>query len=225
MRTIAAVTALALCAFFAATNAPAQTGRPQIPTPKGIFNPVVGSGAEYETDRKDGTKMTFEIAVVGKDSAEGKDAYWFEVAMNDPRMGPVAVKELLVVDGNTSHPTRMVVQMPSRGPMEMPMGAGGRMPMAQPPPEDIRDKADDLGSESVTVPAGTFTCEHYRGKDNDGTDVWVSKEVPPYGLVKMVDKNKDQTVVLTRIDKSYQDKITGTPTPFNPMMMGRGGPQ
>jgi hypothetical protein len=98
----------------------------------------------------------------------------------------------------------------------------GRMQMAQEPPEDIRSKADDLGSESVTVPAGTFTCEHYRGKNGDGSDVWVSKDVPPYGLVKMTDKDKDQTVVLTKIDKNFQDKITGTPVPFNPMMMGRG---
>ncbi len=26
-------------------------------------------------------------------------------------------------------------------------------------PEDIRTKADDVGKESVTVPAGTFSCE------------------------------------------------------------------
>jgi len=28
--------------------------------------------------------------------------------------------------------------------------------------------------------------------------------------------------VLVKIDKSFQDKITGTPMPFNPAMMGRG---
>jgi hypothetical protein len=225
MKNMTIVAALTIGSLFAATSARAQTSRPQIPTPKGIFNPIVGSGAQYEIDKKDDSKTNFEIAIVGKESAEGKDAYWFEVSADDPRMGTLVVKELLVVDGNTSHPTKMVMLMPGRGPIEIPIGMGSRMPMAQPPPEDIRNSADDLGSESVTVPAGTFSCEHYRGKNNDGSDVWVSKDVPPYGLVKMTDKDKEQTVLLTKMDKNVQDKITGTPTPFNPMMMGRGPQQ
>ena len=224
MKQMTIAAALALCAFFTATNAQAQMGGPQIPTPKGIFNPSVGSGAQYEIDNKDGSKTNFGVAIVGKESAEGKDAYWLEATVTDPRMGPMVVKELLVVDGPTSHITRMVMLIPGRGPIEFPMGNG--MPMAQKPPEDIRNNADDLGSESVTVPAGTFTCEHYKGKNKDeGSDVWVSKDVSPYGLVKMTDKGKDQTIVLTKVDKDVQDKITGTPMPFNPMMMGRGPQQ
>lgn len=215
--TIAA--ALALCTGFAASNANAQMG-PQIPTPKGIFNPVVGVGSVYEIDNKDGSKVNFTIAIVGKEAAEGKDGYWFESVADDPRMGTIALKELLVVDGTSAHITRMIMQMPGRGPMEMPMGTGSRMPLAK-QPEDIRNSADDLGSESVTVPAGTLTGEHYRGKNNDGTDAWVSKDVAPYGLVKMTQRDKDQTVVLVKVDKSFQDRITSTPAPFNPMMMGR----
>ena len=189
---------------------------------QGIFNPVVGSGADYEIDKKDGSKNNISIAVVGKEPAEGKDGYWLETTADDPRMGTIVMKMLLVVDGNSSHAAKMVMQMPGRRPIEMPMGMGGRMPMAQ-QPEDIRDKADDLGSESVTVPAGTFTCEHYRGKQ-DGDDVWVSKDAPPYGLVKMVQSDKSTTMVLTKVESNVQDKITGTPQPFNPMMMGRGQP-
>jgi len=221
MRNIRIAVIFVLCSPFLVTSAKGQMG-PQIPTPKGIFNPVVGSGAQYEVERKDGSKTTFEIAIVGKESAEGKDAFWLEASADTPRMGTMVMKELIVVDGNTSHITRMVMLMPGRGPMELPVGMGARMSATQ-PPEDIRSKADDLGSESVTVPAGTFTCEHYRGKNNDG-DAWVSKDVPPYGLVKMTDKDKEQTVVLTKTEKSFQDKITGAPAPFNPMMLGRPQP-
>jgi hypothetical protein len=221
MRSVTPTATLVLIALFTVVNSRAQMNRPPIPTPKGIFNPVVGSGAKYEIDKQDGTKAGFEIAIVGKEQAEGKDAYWFEVNANDPRMGEIVLKELLVVDGNSSHVTKIVMLLPGRGPMEMPIGAGSRMPMTQ-PPEDIRASADDLGSETVTVPAGTFTCEHYRGKSNDGSDVWVSKDVPPYGLVKMTDKTKDQSVVLVKLDKDFQDKITGAPVPFSPMTMGRG---
>lgn len=197
---------------------------PQIPMPKGIFNPSVGTGAQYEIDNKDGSKTNFSVAIVGKDSVDGKDAYWLESTVDTQRMGTMVVKELIVVDGNTSHITKMVMLMPGRGPMEFPVGDNS--PMAQKPPDDIRTTADDLGSESITVPAGTFTCEHYKGKGKDeGSDVWVSKDVSPYGLVKITDKGKDQTIVLAKVDKDVQDKITGTPTPFNPMMMGRGPQQ
>ena len=82
---------------------------------------------------------------------------------------------------------------------------------------------DDLGSESVTVPGGTFKCEHYKGRNSDSsTDVWVTKDAPPYGLVKMVDADKQQTVVLVKTEKDVHDKITGTPVPFDPALFGRG---
>jgi hypothetical protein len=141
---------------------------------------------------------------VGKESVEGKDGYWVEVSSDDPRMGTIIAKELLVVDSNSAHITKMVMQMPGRDPMEMPTGMGSGMPLTQ-QPEDIRNSAEDLGSESVTVPAGTFSCEHYRGKNGDGTDGWVSKDVSPYGLVKMTQKDKGQTVVLVKLDKNFQD--------------------
>jgi hypothetical protein len=222
MKKMTVLAGLAVCSLFAVTNAQAQRG--YIPTPQGIFNPIVGSGAQYVMVKKDGTKSNFEIAIVGKESAEGKDAYWLEFTSDETQMGTIVIKELLVVDGSSGHVTKLVMLLPGRPPMEMPMGMAQRGPMAQKPPEDIRTKAVDLGSESVTVPAGTFTCEHYRGKDNDDSDVWVSKDVPPYGLVKLADKDKEQVVVLTKVNTNVKDKITGTPMQFNPMMMG-GGPQ
>src|SRR5208283_1567823 len=46
--------------------------------PRGFFNPIVGSGAQYEiqSSGKD-SKMVVEIDVVGKESVDGKDGYWF----------------------------------------------------------------------------------------------------------------------------------------------------
>jgi hypothetical protein len=46
-----------------------------------------------------------------------------------------------------------------------------------------------VGSESITVPAGTFACKHYRNKLTSDAkspvlDVWVSDTVAPTGLVK-----------------------------------------
>ncbi|MGH9572445.1 MAG: hypothetical protein ACRD40_02790 [Candidatus Acidiferrales bacterium] len=193
----------------------------QMPTPQGIFNPVVGGGGQYNVTTKNGTKMNVEIAIVGKESSGGKDAYWYETTADTER-GSMSVKMLLVPNGNSSSIAKTVFLMPGRGPMEMDGQMGGPMAQNQ-QPKDIRDDAKNLGSESVTVPAGTFTCDHWKG--NDGSDVWVTKGVPPYGLVKMTQQD-GSTVVLTKVLTNYQDKITGTPMNMTDMMRGMGrGPQ
>ena len=76
----------------------------------------------------------------------------------------------------------------------------------------------DDGTESVTVPAGTFSCTHFRMKDGSG-DAWVSDKVGPWGLVKS--DNKDSSMVLTKVITDAKDHITGTPTKFDPMQMMR----
>ena len=97
-----------------------------------------------------------EMAIVGKETVDGKDAYWWEMAMPDQRAGGEMVfKTLLVMDGENTHASKMIMQFPGKPPMEMPAGMGrgdhSRVPT------DARNDAEDLGSESITVPAGTFT--------------------------------------------------------------------
>jgi hypothetical protein len=191
----------------------AQMGMHAGPAMRGIFNPVVGSGGQYEMTTEKGTKTVMEISVVGKDSVNGKDAYWFEMTMANTSMGQMISKTLTVLDGQDTVVTRMIMQMPNRPPMEMPMQM--YKANAQKQPADIRDRAEDVGSESVTTPAGTFTTEHYKMKDGSG-DAWVAPKAGPYGLVKF--QGKDSTMVLTRVITDAKDKITGTPQPFNPMM-------
>jgi hypothetical protein len=48
--------------------ASAQMGLHAGPAMRGIFNPVVGSGGQYEMTTEKGTTMVMEIAVVGKES-------------------------------------------------------------------------------------------------------------------------------------------------------------
>jgi hypothetical protein len=104
------------------------------------------------------------------------------------------------------------MQMGNRPPMEMPMQM--MKSSAQKQPADIRDRAEDVGSETITTPAGTFTAEHYKMKDGSG-DAWVAPKAGPYGLVKF--QGKDTSMVLTKVITDAKDKITGTPVPFNPM--------
>jgi hypothetical protein len=193
--------------------ASAQMGMHVAPAMRGIFNPIVGSGGEYEMTADKGTKMVMEIAIVGKESVAGKDGYWFEMTMSNLPTGQMVMKSLTVVDGTDTVVSRVIMQMGTRPPMEMPTQMNKSS--AQKQPADIRDRAEDVGSETVTTPAGTFTAEHYKMKDGTG-DAWVAPKAGPYGLVKF--QGKDSTMVLTKVITDAKDRITGTPQPFNPMM-------
>jgi hypothetical protein len=195
-------------------GASAQMGMHAAPTMRGVWNPVVGTGAGYELTKKDGTKTNMEMAIVGKESVEGKDGYWFEITVSDTPMGTMVMKTLTVKDDQNMIVSRMIMQMPDRPPMEMPTQMLRSRPEKQ--PADIRQLAEDVGSESVTTPAGTFSTTHYKMKDGSG-DVWVADKAGPYGMVKF--QGKDSSMVITKVIADAQDKITGTPVPFNPMAM------
>jgi uncharacterized protein YqjF (DUF2071 family) len=83
---------------------------------------------------------------------------------------------------------------------------------------NITTDGQDLGTETITVPAGTFTTNHYRSKDGD--DVWVAKDAGPWGMVKM-QSHEGTTMVLTKVYHDAKDQITGTPVPFSPMAMAQ----
>src|SRR5579863_3290048 len=166
-----------------------------------------------------------EFAVIGKEDMGGKTGYWVESSMVEPKGGEIIIKVLETVDGNVISYSKSVIQMPGQGPMEMDMNMmnmAGRRPAQT--DVDFRNKAELVGTESITVPAGTFTCEHYRMKDGSG-DGWISYKVTPWSLVKMQDKLR--TVVLTKMTSDAKDRITGTPTKFDPtqMMRNRMGQQ
>jgi hypothetical protein len=210
------VVAFFLLAMAAAAGAQMgmRGGTPQF---HGVWSPVVGQGAAYELQTKDGLKTSMELTVVGKESVGGKDGYWLEMAMSNPRVpGQMVTKSFTVMDGGSLTVSRVVMQMPGGQPMEMP--AQMLQMHHQNQSTDVRMESEDLGSESVTTPAGTFVCEHYRLKDGTG-DSWVSQNASPYGLVKF--QGRDSTMVVTKILTDVKDKITGTPQPFNPMMMGQ----
>src|SRR5271169_3344891 len=205
-----------VCVLVAMTTglATAQMGMHAGPAMRGIFNPVVGSGGQYEVTTEKGDKMVMEIAIVAKDSVDGKDGYWFEMTMSNTSMGQMVTKTLTAVDGQDTVVSRVIMQMANRPPMEMPAQMSKMNGQKQ--PADIRDRAEDLGSETVTTLAGTFTAEHYKMKDGSG-DAWVAPKAGPYGLVKF--QGKETSMMLTKVITDAKDKITGTPVPFNPMML------
>ena len=208
-----------VCVLAGTVAASAQTGMgmrpPQI---RGVWNPVVGLGGVYQMESKGEHKSEMEIAVVGSETVDGKRGYWLEMAVSGPRgEGQAYLKHLIVLDGKQTQVKRMIMQAPGQPPMEMPVGMMARgKPMEE--PADYRDRAERVGSEAVTTPAGTFTCEHWRMKDGSA-DVWYSEKVAPYGLVKMTGREGNMTLI--RVLTNAKTHITGTPQRFDPMEMMR----
>jgi hypothetical protein len=203
-----AVAAWGLCLLFAVTTlaqSPMGLNFFHKPSIADIFKPVVGTGAVYETDRNQ-KKETLEMSVVAKDTADGKEAFWLEFGHTDARTGQLSYAKMLVTkDDFQFH--RMVVQPPGQEPIEMPInpGAGSNRHTEM---QDAIEKWHKVGTETITVPAGTFTCDHWSKDDGKG-DVWASSQVSPMSLVKQV--SPDSTMVLVKVFTDAKDHITGTP--------------
>jgi hypothetical protein len=212
-----------LLIFFAITSfsqlSSAQRGMMmQPPDIAGVFNPVVGSGASYEMVKTDGEKIPFDMAVVDKDASGG---YWVEYSMQNPKLnGPVYMKNLMVHQSDDIIIQRSIMQMPGRPPMDM--SSMMSMKAMQSPKEkaDFRANAQNMGTESVTTPAGTFSCEHWRNA-KDGTDVWLSDKIVPWRVVKMSGAN--DTLSLVKIISDAKTHITGTPMSMEEMMQQHMG--
>ena len=173
------------------------------PQVRGVLNPVVGSGAVYQTANGE-----VEISLVGKEDVGGKPGYWVQIGV-----GQMYMKNLTVVDGKNMTVSRMIMQPPGGGPMEMSPAMFGA-----PPGADVRE-GQLVGTESVTTPAGTFNCEHYRA-NNGSWEAWIAPNVPPWGLVKS--KSESGEMTLLRTITGVKDRITGTPQKFE-LPPGFGG--
>jgi hypothetical protein len=207
MLTMNCMIALMLLASVTASAHPAQTAQgPRGMAPadfRGVFNPTVGLGAAYQLETGGNPIMAeMEITVIGKQTVDGKQGYWIEFgALGQQRQ--LYMKMLVLVDGNNISTTRSIIQSSGTSAVELPLPG-----TPQTTPADNRENADKIGTESVTTPAGTFNCDHYRAKDGSW-DEWLSPKVGPWGLVKTV--SKGNTMTLTRIVSNATDHITGSP--------------
>jgi hypothetical protein len=105
--------------------------------------------------------------------------------------------------------TKIVFQQPGQPAMEMPFNPDADKNHMK----DEMAKWHQVGSETVTVPAGTFSCMHWK-KDDGTDDVWTSDKVTPIAMVKQVGKNN--SMVLTKVITGATDHITGPVTKFDP---------
>jgi len=176
------------------------------------IHPVVGKGAQYQvTDKDDRDKgNTMELGVVGKENVGGKAAYWMQFVSVKNGQSNVG-KALITVDDFQFH--RMIMEVPGQGAMELPVNMN---PKSRENMNESMNQWHSVGSDTVTVPAGTFSCEHWRN-DKDNADIWTSDKVTPFGMVKEV--RPSGTTVLVKVLDSVPDRITGPVKQFDMQQM------
>ena len=179
------------------------------------FHPLVGKGAEYETTTKGNGEAkghTMEMGIVGKETVDGKDGYWLEFVSSDDKGQRMVGKSLLTAEDFQFH--KMIIQPPGQEAVELPTNmARSRQPLG----EGMNDW-HSVGSETVTVPAGTFSCEHWKN-DKNGSEAWTSDQVAPFGMVKEV--GKTSTTVLVKVVDNFPERISGPVKQFDMQQMMR----
>ncbi len=211
---IACASALAFLLLAAGSQAqfPGMQGPPSM---RGVWAPVVGSGAAYEVIDRRGEKNTMEVAIVGTETVPGGTAHWLELVIGS-KQGEMVMKQLTTLKSKELAIMRMIMQPPGEQPIEMSMEMMGMMNRGaqRAMRSDVRESATLVGTESITVPAGTFSCQHF--KTADGDDVWISDKVTPWGLVKAT--SKEHSMTLLRTVTNAKTRVTGTPRSMGDMM-------
>jgi hypothetical protein len=189
----------------------------------------VGSWAEYRV--KVGTEgdvtMTARWAFLGRDEKGNT----LELTVDGPAAatgkvgGKVVTRMLLAPDPiGMSKPFRqLVMQVGEREPLDIPVDMTG-LPQQKFQNPDAKKM---VGKETITVAAGTLATSHYRDVLPDSTvDSWLSDEVHPLGVVKIVSTPRPDaagpggrplplvTMELLGRGRDARPTITRAPRPF-----------
>jgi hypothetical protein len=159
------------------------------------------------------------LAVTSTEAVEDQTGYWLEIGVNTAEMGQIYMQNLTTTVSGHLHTSKSIFQVSGAPPMTFPTGVGATRNRRNSDAKlegssDVRTGGQKVGVETITVPAGTFQCEHWRASDGSG-DAWLSASVVPYSVVKATDKDGG-LMLLTKTTNSAKSHITGKPVPFDP---------
>ena len=175
---------------------------------EGMTNMTVGAYASYQLP--DGT---MKLAVVGTKDVDGVEYIWFEMAIEEEKKGASMIAKLLIPSfGRRKEVREMVVQPAGESAIRMPDQMFSMMQKnIKDPLAEMWTKCDagdasvvDLGTETVTVPAGTFTTRYFRAES--GEEVWIDMSLA-FLVVKATTDKGDMVLVAHGTDAS--SGITG----------------
>lgn len=176
---------------------PARAQAPPVNAPPkffGVFSTIVGGWSEYAvTETEGGKKSTMRNSVVGKEG----DFFWYEVAITEGGVRNIIKMALKGDPNNPENIQRLIMKNGDQPAQEMPrefvvMGRrmatsmfetrSGSSVVSQP-----NLKAEELGTEQVTVPAGSYSVTRNRITDATGKVLATfdfNKDVLPLGIVR-----------------------------------------
>jgi hypothetical protein len=229
MKRLIAVALVLLPAIAAAQPA----GSPQsLPLVVDLKKAAVGSWADYGMSFGE-IKMKSRWALVARDASSTTLEMSMQGGMTAQMGGKITLKMVLDPDpiGAAKPVKEMIMQIGDGDPMQAPPNA----------PTQKFQKPDAktlMGKETIKVEAGSFPTTHYRDHSPVGTvDVWVSEDVPPLGLVKVVTTPEPETggaaqppvppatMELVGTGTGAKPTITKPAKPFDPKQMSGGAPR
>lgn len=157
------------------------------PCPYVYPDPQVGHYAEIEFSNEDG-RIPIRFAVVGKEDVDGQPHYWVEFLSEPPTLQGTVIVQILVASYpfDQSDIKGYVVKMRDGPAQSVPRDYIPQLieQSGTPGPswEEKCATAEDLGTESVTVSAGTFSARHFHVSGDDEGDVWIADV--PFGVVR-----------------------------------------
>jgi len=171
-----------------------------------------GSGAEYQ-----GGSLSLTFAIIGEENVDGQDGHWLEARLEGvPSLqGELIFKILMVGSVKDLQSKRTIVQLPGWPPIEASPSQIRRYGLEF----DKTQRASDAPpaaqlvspNERVTVPAGSFDCQHFRitiqGKS---TDYWTSSSAHAWGMVSLKVEGRE-IWTLKRVLEGEKSQILGEP--------------
>ena len=202
----------------AITLAPPVAARDLAEICKKVGELTVGQWADYHNDVPFVESLNSRYAIVGEKTVDGTPHFWLELNIANP-VGNTIMQ--MLIPGYPYPPqgiSGLIMQLAPDLVMEYSKEMAGSMSSQggdnlSAPTAQACNESEIVGTESVTVPAGTFQAVHVKARLGGGKmDIWISDEVP-FGIVKFADEDGYGLQLLAH-GMDAKSSITGTPMKF-----------
>lgn len=204
---------LALCAALLAPCAAAAQSLDTLCSQ--IRTVAVGHWAEYRISGTGDTEGTMRNQMVGTE-VRGDTTFWWHESLAESAEGTMVIRSLVPGYPFATRDVReLVMQLGDDDAVRMP---GHMLAMMQAENQDdptftsVEEcaRAETVGWETVTTPAGDIRALHVRpaGADGERVDLWLASAIP-FGLVRLTAAEVELHLVAYGTDAT--SAVTGTP--------------
>ncbi len=157
-----------------------------------LVKPKAGVWAWYDlSESSSGEAFLVRLAVVDEEKVGAKPGFWLEMEVV-PLVGYRSIYKMLVTGpaNNPDNVHRLIQREGTGAPQEVSLEKSDRGKRKDKKEEPRKPKRDLVGREDVETLGGAVTAEHYSvGSGEDKSDIWLSDDVRPMGIVRMLSAN------------------------------------